>query len=77
MIWDGAAINDPDNALDIDWNKRGYHFFVSENESSLPWDADTANINPGMSTAPWYWGTNDKISSNFSEGTESTAPDRR
>ena len=65
LLWDGASMTDPDNALDIDWNKRGYHFFVSENESSLPWDADTANFFRGMSTAPWYWGTDDKISSDI------------
>ena len=65
LLWDGAAMTDPDNALDIDWNKRGYHFFTSENESSLPWDADTANFWRGMSTAPWYWGTEDKISSDI------------
>ena len=25
LLWDGAKMTDPDNALDIDWNKRGYH----------------------------------------------------
>ena len=65
LLWDGDVMVDPDNALDIDWNKRGYHFFTSENETSLPWDADTANFWRGMSTAPWYWGTEDKISSDI------------
>jgi len=43
MVWEGDQITDPDNLLDIDWNKRDYVFAVAENESALPYDADTSN----------------------------------
>ena len=58
-------MTDPDNLLDIDWNKRDYVFAVAENESALPYDADTANSFRLMTTSPWYWGTQDKISSDL------------
>jgi hypothetical protein len=65
MVWEGDQMTDPDNLLDIDWNKRDYVFAVAENESALPYDADTSNSFRLMTTAPWYWGTQDKISSDL------------
>ena len=61
--WDGGEFIDPDVVGDIDWNDRKALYAVSENDGIPPWDADAANPNAAFTTAPWYWGTTNKISS--------------
>ena len=61
--WDGSDFTDPDEVGDVDWHDREALYYVSENEGIPAWDADSANTVAGYSTAPWYWGTTNKISS--------------
>ena len=61
--WDGENFIDPDVVGDVDWNDRKALYYVSENDGIPPWDADAANPNAAFTTAPWYWGTTNKISS--------------
>ena len=61
--WDGPDFTDPDEVGDVDWHDRKALYYVSENDGVPAWDADSANTVATYSTAPWYWGTTNKISS--------------
>ncbi len=61
--WDGPDFTDPDEVGDVDWHDRKALYYVSENDGIPAWDADAANTVATYSTAPWYWGTTNKISS--------------
>ena len=65
LAWDGVQITDEDNELDIDWNLRDYQYFVSEKESMVPYDSAKENSLSQMTTAPWYWGSDTKISADL------------
>jgi len=62
-IWDGPSMTDPNNIGDVDWNYRKSQYYVTENDGIMPWDADAGNPIAQYTTAPWFWGTTNKISS--------------